>query len=1497
MKNRDGCFFVVLLIAFLCIPAAAPAYDINDYTAYPPFVSNAEPPNILLVLDESGSMQFPAYLDCNGWSGYSSGRAKCGTSSSINYPEYGYDTAKEYYGYFKSDRYYKYSTSAGKFVENSLCSFAESDPEYKIGNTSGCISGNLLNWATMSRIDLLRKALIGGRSITSPPSSSVHTLRGEGGWKTFSDHNLGCTFTLSGGTYPDLDHKLSISNYGSAGTCGYLTVMADGSSIWGSSDKFRYIHQSVSGDFDVKLRVVSAPSETGSTFAKAGLMVRASTNAGSQHVMVMATYGYGLQFARRLTAGGDTTTFDSYVNVSYPVWVRLVRSGDTFTAYYSTDEDPATGPNGWTQHGSTTVSMPSAVLVGMATSSYSSIGTLGKGEYDQFICSACTDDDFDDGSFNTSVWTAEDINTAASGTQTESCTDPCKVGTLSNANIQVDDDNRRGVIQEVSDKDNDLVFDDDAPRFGLMIYASNSRYGCMEYPITGEGGSMEELLEDIQSIPPYSGTPTGEALNEAWDYFIQTNAHSGCNNSAYIGGVGSAKDPWYKEDPDSPGSLIPAPCRKSFVLLISDGQWNGSVDPVVPARKTHVNDIRSMPETQSLNYYTVYIFGDADAGENSMQQTAMYGGFVEDDETGDGNTWPYNRTNYPADSRKETLPAAPCDPSAPPMDDNCQEWDKKGTGGPDGIPDTYYKASDGKELGATLIKAIENISRKSASGTAASVLATTGGGEGVVYQAYFYPKKDSRSWLGYLHSLFVDSYGNLREDTNGNDSLDLASDKIIIMDYDPDEGTLVYKCSDSDGDGQRDSCQSEPESDGLRSINPVWEAGYILWKTPPVERNIFTTIDGSSPVDFTTAQSSVLEPYLRADEPSEADNIINWIRGDDITGTTDSCHTNGYRKRSITINGTSNVWKLGDIVYSTPTAVGQPMENYDLLYGDSSYTEFRYAALNRRQVVYAGANDGMLHAFNAGFYDENTFKYCADGVDDSGNCIAGGHELGQELWAFIPRGLLPHLKWLTDPEYTHVYYVDLKPKITDMKIFTPDDTVHINGWGTVLIGGFRYGGKDISWTYGSNTYTASPEYFALDITDPLNPVLLWTFSDSELGLSMSYPSVAKIGNDWFVIFGSGATDYNANSNLTAFQKGNIFVLKMSGGNNGIITNWQKGTNFWKISTGSTTAYLSDPVSVDVDMNFDVDVIYIGENYQQAGIWNTVLHRITTKKGTEPPLGWSNSVIADINSISVGKDAAKRITSAPSAAMDDRANLWVFFGTGQFLGTSDKNQTDSGGFYAVKDGCWDGTCYDSYDSFDFIDISKSTVAPDGTVSGVSGCGGTVSTWSDLITASYNCQGWAMYFSQLGEGTDFTGQSLVHNGERMITKPLVLGGLVMWTTYIPDIPSVESCGDIGESNVYAVYYETGTAYRDYVFKEQKDAADEVSKGGSTSLDIDKIARVKKAGEGMSSSLSAQITKDGTAKSFEQHSTGAILEIESSTPKPLKSGLTNWKGDCLQ
>ena len=1462
--------YMVISVVAGSINVAA-AQTMSDYVAYPPFVTSSVPPNILLNLDFSGSMQWPAYLSCEDY-----------TCNNL-YEQY--DPAKDYDGYFKKDKYYQYLTD--KFYENSGCTDTDG-----IGSPN-CISGNLLNWAAMSRVDVMRKALIGGKAASN--LCAISTLYGEGSDWTVYDSNLKCSFKID--TPSGLSHRLSISTYGVASSqCtpdtvysddfndavfdskwavadiggqspavgstvtesgGNLTVNTNGQNIWSSSDNFTYVYQAVSGDFDIRLRIITPPGAiSGQTFAKAGLMVRASTAADSRHVMVNATHASGLQFARRSSDGGSTGTFANYVSMSYPVWIRLVRSGNTFYAYYSSD-----GTN-WTYRASTSVTMPDSVLVGMNTASYDA-NTHDSGIYDEFVY--C---------------------------QSSGCT----VGTVSNANLRVDVPGGKrtgGVILDVADRDGDCTYDTDAARFGLMIF-SGSYYGCMETGV--EEADLSSLIDHIQNTPPSGSTPTIYAMEEAWDYFIQDNKFNNCDNSVYVTGTGTTKDPWYE-------NTQPVPCRKSFILTLSDGEWNTGGDPIQDVRNSHIDDIRTdITGKQFLIHYTIFAaFGaTANYGRTAMQQIAMYGAF---DDT-DNNTWPYDRTAYPSPNSKDIsnlLPQSPCDPSTQ-WNDLCREWDENA----DGIPDTYFDAASGSELALKLRNAIQGITKNSSSGTAVSVLATSGAGEGAVYQAYFYQRKTEgaaqRKWLGYLHALFVDQWGNLREDTNSDAGLSLTDDYIIKMRFDKNLGTLVDKYADSDGDGQPDSPNSPVATVSLDDVKTIWDGGKQLWQTLPANRKILTTVNGydftglspdTNKGTFYDANAGTLQPYLRAadnDNDTEAKNIINWIRGDDLTGVTDTGHANGYRQRGITIGTTTNVWKLGDIVYSTPTVVGLPMENYDMLYNNASYLDFRMHYIDRREVVYVGANDGMLHAFNAGFYDEETRQYCTK-LDTNGACTTGGAALGSELWAFIPRGLLPHLKWLTDTDYDHIYYVDLKPKVSDVKIFTPD-TTHINGWGTILIGGFRYGGKDITWTSGGSTYQATHEYFALDITDPDNPSLLWTFSDASLGIGMSYPAISKVCDQdrnnckWFAVFGSGATDYDINSNLTAYQPGNIFVLDISSGTNGLIKTWTAGTNYWKLPTASydnnsTQTYMSPTINVDVDLDFDTDVIYIGENYMSGGNWKSQILRITTDSGQEnDPSKWTTSVLINTS------DNVNQITSAVSAAMDDRANLWVFLGTGRFLGSDDKNLTDTGAFYAVKDPCWAGTCSSEYTVSDLLNMDSAVVKTDGSVSGVSGSCTTVtvSTWSELKQAIKQCQGWVINLLNVAETTAFdTGETIKHAGERVLSKPLVLGGLVTWTTYLP---AGDVCSYGGESNIYSVYYETGTAFKKYVFKAQK------SNPPASKV----VARVTKFGEGMPSTVSALVTASGSTKGFAQQSTGAIIELESLTPFSLKTEIMGWKDEEL-
>ena len=136
--------------------------------------------------------------------------------------------------------------------------------------------------------------------------------------------------------------------------------------------------------------------------------------------------------------------------------------------------------------------------------------------------------------------------------------------------------------------------------------------------------------------------------------------------------------------------------------------------------------------------------------------------------------------------------------------------------------------------------------------------------------------------------------------------------------------------------------------------------------------------------------------------------------------------------------------------------------------------------------------------------------------------------------------LLPQLIWFTQPDYTHVSYVDLKPKVTDVSIFTPEGAcgggsptptasgcIHPGGWGTILILGLRFGGSCGSCVAVSGTNNGGPPlsvtakfdgvttttrtfysgYIVLDITDPeANPTVLSVYSSSTLGLTTGYPS-------------------------------------------------------------------------------------------------------------------------------------------------------------------------------------------------------------------------------------------------------------------------------------------------------------------------------------------------------------------------------------------------------
>ena len=218
-------------------------------------------------------------------------------------------------------------------------------------------------------------------------------------------------------------------------------------------------------------------------------------------------------------------------------------------------------------------------------------------------------------------------------------------------------------------------------------------------------------------------------------------------------------------------------------------------------------------------------------------------------------------------------------------------------------------------------------------------------------------------WIGYTQGLFVDAFGHMREDTDGDGRLDYTKDKIIIPFFDTVSKTVkVKRFSDTKGVGTADSPTPDDTVD-LTDVKPIWEAGRRLALTDPIDRKIWTwvatnnngnvnTLSPSTLISFDLTNSGTLAPYLRAGAaPFDADNIVKFILGDQ-----DPKNPLGLRDRQKIVkndNGKNSlqVWKLGDIVHSSPVVVAAPRERYDVVYGDTSYSAYYIRYQDRRQYA------------------------------------------------------------------------------------------------------------------------------------------------------------------------------------------------------------------------------------------------------------------------------------------------------------------------------------------------------------------------------------------------------------------------------------------------------------------------------------------------------------------------------------------------------------------
>ncbi len=530
---------------------------------------------------------------------------------------------------------------------------------------------------------------------------------------------------------------------------------------------------------------------------------------------------------------------------------------------------------------------------------------------------------------------------------------------------------------------------------------------------------------------------------------------------------------------------------------------------------------------------------------------------------------------------------------------------------------------------------------------------------------------------------------------------------------------------------------------------------------------------------------------------------------------------------------------IGDIINSTPIVVGSPAFYYPFD-GYYAFKKEKTFTSPRDSVVYIGSNDGSLHAFDL--------------------------MTGQEKWAFVPKSMHYKLNLaktdslfdMCDLGYCHQYFVDGSPQAGDVYA---DFSGFGKEWRTILVTGEREGGE---------------AYFALDVTsgasfDEINPSdrikFLWEFTDEKLGQTWSDAAIERVadgaGTAWGVFFGSGYSSTNQSAKaaflygILAHDASDLWKDELGNTTNRILMggaiveevkvknypDWDPSKQFeiGELIKGATSgasakvAYvlwtssdharivlsnksgtfidderivgltnpmhqadlignvvvdngpylndaLSSPLVVDLEADYVADRIYTGNLYGD-------LFRVTNiGKGQVPVIAKLFTFnqaypLPNVNPIRAKADFAY-------CGEGEGCDIWVYFGTGIYEQKNDKLNGDTQYFFGLKDNA---AGMPTYQMGNLVPLQAQF-----TTANIDGQDTIVRTVSGTNAGN---DSWVM---ELAPG--------VMSSERVIVKPLVVGGIVFFTTFVPDSNVCEGSGDTW---VFAVNYNSGTAPTEPVF----------------------------------------------------------------------------------
>lgn len=659
---------------------------------------------------------------------------------------------------------------------------------------------------------------------------------------------------------------------------------------------------------------------------------------------------------------------------------------------------------------------------------------------------------------------------------------------------------------------------------------------------------------------------------------------------------------------------------------------------------------------------------------------------------------------------------------------------------------TYFSAKNPNQLADSLSQALSGIKAKVGAGAAAATSTLNPvSNDNYTYVASY----TSVKWIGNLEARTVDTNtGKVSEDASWcveNVVADTCAAPSTVVATTSGSST-TYQCVTPDStagncSGVFDSVANTCKVEISTSCNGTLQN---LVSDTVDTRNIYMNVNGtlgsftSSNLATVGKATNFSNAFLSANLSQwgaltteqralvDSASMVNFLRGN-----------NGYEDRASNIDGTidNRLYRfrettLGDLVDSTPVYVGAPKANFsDPKYGpDSSPGSFKTAQATRPGTIYIGANDGMLHAINSA--------------------------TGEERWAYVPTMVLDNMWKLADSNYgngvDHSYYVDGDIVVNDVCI--SDCTSSANAvWKTILVAGLNGGGKG---------------YFALDVTSPASPVLLWEFDptdDNDIAYSYGNPIITKKADGtWVVLVTSG---YN---NITGSNPGKGFLYVLNASTGVVISKYDTGVG--DAATPSGLAKINAFIR-DAEVNNQAEFVYGGDLL--GNVWRIDIN--SPQSATNP---FKVAVLKDPSG------NTQPITVRPELAEINGKKV-LYVGTGRYLGTSDLTDTQQQTIYAISDDtAASPTTFDNPRSSSLM-VSQTLVNSATTA--------TRTVQEPANTVDFNTgRGWYIDFPDSGERQNVPAQ-------------LVFGTLLLPTT----VPSNTVCSPGGYGWLNFLDYKTGAS----------------------------------------------------------------------------------------